>query len=196
MTADAVFAKRLGARRVAVVYTDSGMLQLRQEQWFLRAAHRLGIAAVPVPWSADRRRLTATLRGARADAAFVVSYATDSPDDTHALALTLGALLPGRPVVVTDAFGPPAIVTGSRARFYGSVAGLGPVPQTAAAVRALVAAIAASNGSRRSVLEHLASRFDQWGTPVTAPVEIFRLAPHRVRRVVTITLPASLVPPG
>ena len=164
VTADAVFAKRLGARRVAVVYTDSGMLQLRQEQWFLRAAHRLGIAAVPVRWSADRSRLTTALRRARADAAFVVSYATDSPDDTHALALTLGALLPGRPVVVTDAFGPPALVTGSRARFYGSVAGLGPVPQTAAAVRALVAAIAASNGSRRSVLEHLAPRFDQWGT--------------------------------
>jgi DNA-binding SARP family transcriptional activator/DNA-binding beta-propeller fold protein YncE len=196
VTADAVFVKRLGATRVAVVYTDSGMLQLRQEQWFVRAARRLGIAAVPVLWSTDQRPFAAALKGAHADATFVVSYAADSTAATRALARTLGAVLPGRAVVVTDAFDPSGIVNGSRALFYGSLAGRGPVPQTAAAVRALVEAIAASDGSRRSVVEHLATRFDRWGDPSTAPIEVFRLAPGRVHRVATITPPASLVPPG
>ncbi|HST14220.1 MAG TPA: BTAD domain-containing putative transcriptional regulator [Gaiellaceae bacterium] len=196
VTAGAVFAKRLGATRVAVVYSGSGMLQVRQEQWFVRAARRLGIAAVPVLWSSDRGRFAAALKRAHADAAFVVSYAANWPGTTRALALTLGVVLPGRPVVVTDAFDPAAIVTGNQARFYGLLAGLGPGRQTAAAVRALIAAIAASDGSRRSVVEHLATRFDRWGDPATAPVQVFRLMPRLVRRVATITPPASLVPPG
>ena len=63
VTADAVFVKRLGATRVAVVYTDSGMLQLRQEQWFVRAARRLGIAAVPVLWSTDQQAVCGCVEG-------------------------------------------------------------------------------------------------------------------------------------
>jgi ABC-type branched-subunit amino acid transport system substrate-binding protein len=57
------------------------------------------------------------------------------------------------------------------------------IAPTAQATEALLAAIASSDGTRRSVIRQLfltrlngRSRFDRYGDPVTAPVTVFRIS--------------------
>ena len=214
----------------------------RQEQWFLYAARRIGgMKAVPLLWNGGQQELADRLRRLRVDGAVLVSYVGD-PRDTAQTATTLGNVLRGRPVIVTDTFAPWTAATGSRARFYATVAGL-TVPaqlpartrrllqrlpaadripfaaaQSAAAADVLLRAIAASDGTRRSVVQALrrtnvsgrftgSLRLDQWGDPVTAPVTVFRLggpgsSASRLPPldggtvVATITPPRRAVPAG
>ena len=194
VTADAVFAKRLGVRRVAVVYNQQGMLQQRTGEWFAQAARRLGLEAVPLIWSGGQQALARALRRVDPDATFIASAVVQpgAPGtDPRATALTLGRVLPGRPVIVTDFFAGPSAVAASHARFYGSYA----LPRVAAAVRVLVEAIARSNGSRRSVVAALATHFDPWGRPRHRP-RGDRPVANGAERVAVISPPSSLVPTG
>jgi DNA-binding beta-propeller fold protein YncE/ABC-type branched-subunit amino acid transport system substrate-binding protein len=207
VAADATFAQRLGLHRVGVVFNERGMIQAAEERWFAYAASRLrGIRAVPILWNGDQRILAAKVRRAGVNGVFLVAYAAASPPEAAATLKTLGEALPGKPVIVTDAFSPWALAAGSRAKIYASMAGLflpsqltAParrllaalpradripfaVSQAFSGVSALVDAVARSDGSRRSILEQLRRNptFDRWGDPRTAPVSIFRVGGEAV----------------
>ena len=177
VAAAAVLARRLGVRRIAVVFNRDGMLQQKQEQWFIYAARRIGgMQAVPLLWNGGQQELADGLRRLRVDGAFLVSYVGD-PSETTSTATTLGNVLRGRPVIVTDTFGPWSAATGSHARFYATLAGLTvpaqlpartrsllqrlpdadripfAVAQSAAAADVVLRAIAKSDGTRRSVVQ-------------------------------------------
>jgi ABC-type branched-subunit amino acid transport system substrate-binding protein len=230
--AAASFAQQLGLHRVAVLYDRNGMLQQMQERWFAYAARRLGLTAVPVYVDPQRRTLAATLSGAHADGAFLVSFILGQSPATGAPVLAaLNRSLAGRPVIVTDVFPWPA-AAGNAARFYALNAGVATpermtpldrallaelppadripwaVAQTAAATRALLAAIAGSDGTRRSVLARLRETpfLDPLGDPRTAPVTVLRIPTHgapasfpffpKSDYVTTITPAPAIVPKG
>jgi DNA-binding SARP family transcriptional activator/DNA-binding beta-propeller fold protein YncE len=205
VAAAATLARRLAVRRIGVVFNRDGMLQAKEERWFVSVSGRLGgIRAVPILWGGGQRALAAAVRRAHVEGLFLVGAVVTSPSEAAATAGTLGNVLPGKPVIVTDAFGPWAVVAGSRARFYATLAGLvapaqlSPrlrrlerrlptaaripfaVAQTATATEVLLGAIARSDGSRRSIVEalHGISTFDRWGDPRTAPVSVFRVGVH------------------
>jgi hypothetical protein len=196
---------------------------------------------VPLLWNGGQRALARGLRRLRVDGAFIASFVGD-PQHAPATAATLGSVLRGRPVIVTDAFGPWSVATGSGARFYATFPGLAvprqlpartrdvlqrlpaadripfAVAQSAAAADVLLRAIAASDGTRRSVVQAVRGtnlsdgftgrfRLDRWGDPATAPVTVFRLGGQRSSAtglpyldggavVATITPPPRAVPPG
>jgi DNA-binding SARP family transcriptional activator len=234
VAAAAKLAQTLGLHRVAVIFNQQGMLQVKEKQWFGYAAARLrGVRTVPILWNGHKSTLGRMLRYAKVDGTFLVGYAVGSPQQAAATAATLGRVLPGRPAIVTDAFGPWSSTKGSAARFYATLAGITApsqltprgrrllaklpantripyaVAQTQAATDLLLNAIAASDGTRRSIVDHLRSSpaLDRWGDPRTAPVTVFRLGgnpPNQTRlpflaggRIfTTITPPPSAVPPG
>jgi ABC-type branched-subunit amino acid transport system substrate-binding protein len=200
VAAAATFARRLHLHRVAVLYDKQGMEQQMQERWFLYAGKRLGLTAIPIdvdtPGSLQTR-----LNRAHADGAFLVSYLLEvGPTTGDAILAALAQAFPAKPVLVTDGF-PWQAAAGEPSRFYATDAGIavtslltGPerqllatlprrdavpfaVAQTAPAVDDLLAAIARSNGTRRSVVEHLraTSGLDRWGDPATAPVTVLHL---------------------
>lgn len=190
--ADAVFARRRGADRIAVVFDRRGMLQQRTAEWFTEAARHLGLHPLPILFDGRPADAERALRRLRADSAFVASAVPSTPQQAQRLALALGTALPGRPLIVTDSFGPPALAKGSAARIFSSVA----VPRVRVAVERLIAAIAASNGTRRSVDTSLARSFDRYGDPPTAPIAIYRWAGGGARLVTTVTPAPALVPAG
>jgi hypothetical protein len=219
VAAAAALARRLGAHRVAVLYDRQGMLEEMQERWFAYAARRVGIVAVPVYVDPQRRTFVPALARAHADAAFLVSYALGiSPAQGRPVVAALDRFFATKPVIVTDAF-PPAAAHGGRARYYMLGAGVGraallapddrwildelpaseripsAVAQTAAATRDLLAAIAASDGSRRSIVAHLRATpgLDRAGDPRTAPFTVTTLNPPAY--ATTITPPLAAVPP-
>jgi len=231
VAAAATFAQQLHLRRVAVLYDTQGMEQQMQERWFLYAAKRLGLTAIPI--NVDRSALLQTrLNRAHTDGAFLVSYLLDAGPATGAAILAaLGHAFPAKPVLVTDGF-PWQAAAGNPGRFYVTDAGIAikslltppqrrllaalpprpampfAVAQTAPAIDDLLAAIARSNGTRRSVVEHLRATpgFDRWGDPATAPITVLRLPatggpatfPDFPRReyVTTVTPSRKIVPPG
>lgn len=220
VAADAELAQRLGVRRVAIVYDRAGMLQSTQERWFARAARLLGLTPVPVLWNGNPAALAGALRAGRADGAFLVSHVARDPHAAAQLSHTLSRVLAHRPVILTDQLPLAAFAAGSAASVYGSVAGVSragqlPAParallrslpardrdvfavgETAEATTDLLAAIAASNGSRASIVRQLRRRFDKWGDPTTAPVAFYRFASGATHWFATITPSVRLVPPG
>ena len=201
IAAAATFARQLHLRRIAVLYDTHGMLQQMQERWFIYAAHHLGLEAVPVNVDVEARSLPGLLRRAHADGAFLVSYVLGNRPATGAPILAaVATVFRADPVLVTDAF-PWQAAAGSPVRFYATVAGVAArslltpsqrrllaalprrnaipfaVAQTAPAVDDLLAAIARSNGTRRSIVKLLRSTpgLDRWGDPATAPVTVLRV---------------------
>jgi DNA-binding SARP family transcriptional activator/ABC-type branched-subunit amino acid transport system substrate-binding protein len=200
VAAAATFAQRLHLRRVAVLYDTQGMEQQMQERWFLYAAKRLGLTAIPIDVDTPGS-LQTLLNRAHADGAFLVSYVLGvGPATGTPILAALAQAFPAKPVLVTDVF-PSQAAAGNPGRFYASDAGIAvkslltpterrllaalpsrnavpyAIAQTAPAVDDLLTAIAHSNGTRRSVVERLRATpgLDRWGDPATAPVTILHL---------------------
>jgi DNA-binding SARP family transcriptional activator/DNA-binding beta-propeller fold protein YncE len=172
VAADALLAHRLHLRRVAVLYDEGPMLDRVEARWFAAKARRLGLEVTPIAIDSTRSGLGKAMTRAHADGAFVTGFTLGSTPAEGAPILAALDTVPGRTVIVTDAF-PPAATRGRTARFYATSA----VPNARASAVDLLAAIAASNGTRRSVVAHLLGRrgVDRWGDPLTAPVSVIRL---------------------
>lgn len=204
--ADAMLARHLGMHRVAVVYDNGGFIGNAERDWFLYAAKRLpGLRAVPVRAGRD---LAAEVRALRLDGAFVAAAAFPSPDAAVLGISALRRVLPARRIVVSSWYTPFDSLTGARG-VYGTLSGptrardLSPserrllaslpavdrvpfaVGPTVEAARALLAAIARSDGTRASITRSLLAepRFDRGGDPVRPPVTVFRVDPSSTSRI-------------
>ncbi|HXK13004.1 MAG TPA: BTAD domain-containing putative transcriptional regulator [Gaiellaceae bacterium] len=208
VAADVELARRLGVRRIGVVFNQFGILQQQEEHWFEYTANRLGaIHVVPLFWTGGAQRLASEVAGAHVDGIFLTGATTPDPrqagDALRAIRRVLG---PEPPIIVTDWQTPWSSLAGAGPRIYGTSAGVALASQlpsatqallrtfpprlriawsvapTARATEVLLAAIASSDGTRRSVIRQLFSSrlngrsiFDRYGDPVTAPVTVFRI---------------------
>lgn len=235
IAADAVLAKRLGVRRVGVVFNRYGLISPQEELWFAYAARHIGgLRVVPLLWNGDESQLAANVTRAAVDGVVLTGAVTQGTEQAAStVAMLRRTLGPRRPVIVTDWVAPWPALGRAGAGVYATLAGLTlpsqlpsrdrallaelapklrvpySVATTAQATEALLAAIAASDGTRRSVVRALfdTKGIDRFGDPRTAPVTVFRLRPgaHNatglsffqgatVERVVTP--PPSAIAPG
>jgi DNA-binding SARP family transcriptional activator len=172
VAADALLAHRLHLRRIAVLYDKRPMLDGAEAHWFAADARRIGLEVTPIVVGPTRNGLAKALARAHADGAFVAGFTLGPTPATGAPIIAALDGYPGRTVIVTDAF-PAAAARGRAARYYATSA----IPNVRASLVDLLDAIAASNGTRRSVVAHLFARrgVDRWGDPLTAPVSVSRL---------------------
>jgi branched-chain amino acid transport system substrate-binding protein len=182
VAADAVLARRLGLRRVAIVFDDSGVPSSAHTAFFRYSARKLGIATVVVPWHLARNTVgpvAARIAAAHADGVFIAKGFFDPGSFlVRAIRARLG---PRFPVLTTDYFTPMSGVwklAGRAAlgtymsysgvlnsslpqagrRFLRELGGVTPSFSTVYAGEAaeiLLDAIARSNGTRASVVEQL-----------------------------------------
>ncbi len=245
VAADAQFAKRLGLRRVVVLFFPPSFIAQTQARWFAYSSARLhGPLAVPVSWNgASASVAIAAVAAAHPDGVFITSSTLGPPPQAKQILAGLKtALGPGTPIILTDAEWPWWMLVqqaGSAVNgVYASIAGIvspadlpaqgraivravgGPgwaVAGSAAATQAVLAAVARSDGTRRSVLHALERlrlaasavgplAFNSAGEPVTGPVTISRLevgatndsGVHDFKDstiVTVITPPISALPP-
>jgi hypothetical protein len=172
VAADALLAHRLHLHRIAVLYDEGPMLDGAEARWFVADARGLGLDVTTIVIGPKRTGLAKALARARADGAFVAGFTLGPTPASGAAILAALDRYADRAVIVTDAF-PAAATRGRTARYYATSA----IPNVPASVRDLLDAIAASNGTRRSVVGHLFARrgIDRWGDPLTAPVSVIRL---------------------
>jgi DNA-binding SARP family transcriptional activator len=204
--ADAVLARRLGMRRVAVVFDAGGFISGAERDWFAYAAAREpGLRALAVPAQGS---LTAAVRRLRADGAFLTAGAFADPAAAATAIAALRGALPASRIIVSSGYTPFSSLAGgggvngtlsgpTRARdlspferrLLASLPAADRVPfavgPTIEATRALLVAIARSDGTRRSITRALLAepRFDRGGDPVGAPVTVFRLDPSATSRI-------------
>jgi branched-chain amino acid transport system substrate-binding protein len=182
VAAEAVLAKRLGLRRVAIVYDDSGGASPGHTAFFRYSARKLGIATTVVPWHLARNTVAAVaarIAARHADGVFIAKgFADPGSFLVRAVRRRLGARFP---VITTDYFTPMSAVWklgGSAAlgtymsysgvlnsslppagrRFLRELGGVTPSFSTVYAGEAaeiLLDAIARSNGTRASVVKQL-----------------------------------------
>ncbi len=205
--ADAKLAKRLHIKRIAVVYNRLGLTSQAELSWFRSAAAQLGdVQVVPVVWNENgEAALERAVRAAHADGAFLTGAVTQGPEEgVEALNALHRALPVGAPVIVTDWLTPWSSVKAAGAAYDGVYATLAcnslrtqitpatrkvldrlpaaeRVPCLVApavqAAKAMLAAVARSDGTRPSVTHALLTSglFDPNGDLVNAPVTVFRL---------------------
>jgi DNA-binding SARP family transcriptional activator/ABC-type branched-subunit amino acid transport system substrate-binding protein len=182
VAADAVLAKQLGLKKVAVILDDSGSGSPSDTAFFRYSARKLGIATVVVPWHLARTTVgpvAARVARTHADGMFVAKgFADPGAFLVRAVRERLGARFP---VITTDFFTPTSDVwkfVGRAAlgmymsysgvlnsslpaagrRFLRQLGGVTPSFSTVYAGEAaevLLDAIARSNGTRRSVVREL-----------------------------------------
>jgi DNA-binding SARP family transcriptional activator/DNA-binding beta-propeller fold protein YncE/ABC-type branched-subunit amino acid transport system substrate-binding protein len=203
IAADAVLAKQLGVRRVGVVFNRYGLVSPEEELWLAYAARRIGgLRVVPLLWNGSQPELAAAVTRSAVDGVVLTGAVTQGLDQAASTVATLRrALGPRKPVIVTDWVAPWPALGPAGAGVYATLAGLTIASQlsprdrallaqlprklrvpysvatTAEATESLLAAIAASDGTRRSVVRALLARkgVDRFGDPRTAPVTVFRL---------------------
>jgi DNA-binding SARP family transcriptional activator/ABC-type branched-subunit amino acid transport system substrate-binding protein len=176
--ADAVLAKQLGARRVAVL--DDGSPPARQaDMWFGYSADRLDMRTDRIGWNIAHPAVSSVVARVRAADPDAVFFAAGGLPEGGPIVAALRRALPKTPVIVTDWFTEQALVAleGKRVNgVYASLAGApnaslpaagrrfaarirSPLSYTAAyggaATQVLLDAIARSNGTRASVAAEL-----------------------------------------
>jgi branched-chain amino acid transport system substrate-binding protein len=180
--ADAVLAKQLGVRRVAVVTDRTSPYAIRGGRWFAHSARKLGLDVVALEWTFGQKhleRVAARVAATHADGVFFAGGGL--PDGASLVGDVRRALPRGTPLIVSDYFHPltqfEAFSHGAADGTYASTAGepndrlppagqrllarLGPKPlwiagaYGAAAAAVLLDAIARSDGTRRSVAREL-----------------------------------------
>ena len=230
--ADALLVKHLGARRIFVL-DDGEEYGLNVAEAFRKSASKIGLkVSGTASWGADQSdfgSLVERIRGKGPDAVFLGGFPCP---DCGKLITALRAALPQVTIVASDGFSDfEGLVkaTGKAAEgMYVSVPGLpreklpppgrrigklfggprlgsGGPAYAAQAAAVLLDAIAASDGTRRSVNAHLLSArvrngivgsfsFDRNGDPSFNPTMIFRIHNGKGKLDRVIVPPASLIP--
>lgn len=180
VAADAVLAKELRLRRVAVLDDRDGGATPSHVAWFLHAARRLGLGTTVVRWGfGDPAAAAAAVARSGVDGVFVAKGFPEAAGPLiRALRARLGARLP---IIGTDfLFPPPALSQSAGAAADGTYVSLAGVPNdrlppaglrflrafgtqtpsygaayAAQAAAVLLAAIARSDGTRASVVREL-----------------------------------------
>ena len=205
--ADAALARRLRIGRIGVVYNKLGLTSQAEYAWFRAAAARIGGPAItPIIWNENgRARLERAVRDAHVGGVFLTGAVTQGPGEgVEALEALHRALPPGAPVIVTDGLSPWPSVKAAGPAFDGVYATLAcntlrsqlsvstrsvldrlpakeripcVVAPAVEAAKAMLAAVARSDGTRRSVTRALfaSGLFDSNGDLRNAPVTVFRL---------------------
>jgi hypothetical protein len=188
-----------------VVFNRDGLVSPKEELWLAYAAHRIGgLRVVPLLWNGSQPELAAAVTRSAVDGVVLTGAVTQGLEQAASTVATLRrALGPRKPVIVTDWVAPWPALGHAGAGVYATLAGLTLASQlstrdrallvqlpgklrvpysvatTAEATESLLAAIAASDGTRRSVVRALfaTNGIDRFGDPTTAPVTVFRLRP-------------------